>query len=169
MKILWLTSCFAIVLSSQITDYLPSTPVGVFVNNRWEQLNATIRPKQITGATEKPIHALKQRGVKYVELRSLDVNELATAHRGRDPQLYLHRRGSKIKLSQWAGEILDDMTGVCELLDDTHASEVYRSSLAVQRGKVRDPERTPSASSCANIWRKPSEPLSQRCPSGRAR
>ncbi len=177
--------------------------IGVFVNGRWEQLNAnilqieneyysTIRPKQVTGATEKPIHALKQRGVKYVELRSLDVNafdplgislpqmrfleaflvycllldsppidtqerreidvnELATAHRGRDPQLYLHRRGSKIKLSQWAGEILDDMTGVCELLDGTHASEVYRSSLAVQRGKVRDPERTPSARMLAEM------------------
>ena len=177
--------------------------IGIFVNGRWEQLNAnilqieneyysTIRPKQITGATEKPTHALKRRGVKYVELRSLDVNafdplgislpqmrfleaflvycllldsppidaqerreidvnELAAAHRGRDPKLYLHRRGSTIKLSQWAGEILDDMTGVCELLDDTHTSEVYRSSLAVQRGKVRDPERTPSARMLAEM------------------
>jgi len=177
--------------------------IGVFVNGRWEQLNAnilqieneyysTIRPKQITGATEKPTHALKRRGVKYVELRSLDVNafdplgismpqmrfleaflilclladsppidtqerreidfnELAAAHRGRDPHLYLQRHGSKVKLSQWAGEILDDMTGVCELLDDTHASEVYRSSLVVQHDKVRDPERTPSARMLAEM------------------
>jgi len=177
--------------------------IGVFVNGRWEQLNAnilqieneyysTIRPKQVAGATEKPTHALKRRGVKYVELRSLDVNafdplgismpqmrfleaflvycllldsppidaqerreidfnELATAHHGRDPQLYLHRRGNKTKLSQWAGEILDDMTGVCDLLDVTHASEVYHSSLAVQLGKVRDPERTPSARMLAEM------------------
>jgi glutamate--cysteine ligase len=58
---------------------------GVEVDGRFEQLNAnilqieneyysTIRPKQITASLEKPIHALKRRGVRYVELRSLDVN-----------------------------------------------------------------------------------------------
>ena len=177
--------------------------LGVFVNGRWEQLNAnilqieneyysTIRPKQITGATEKPVHALKRRGVRYVELRSLDVNafdplgislpqmrfleafliyclladsppigeqerrdidfnELATAHRGRDPQLHLRRNGERQPLSVWAGEILEGMAGVCELLDATHTSQVYSSSLAVQRGKVRDPERTPSARMLAEM------------------
>ena len=59
--------------------------LGVIVNGRHEQLNAnilqieneyysTIRPKQIVGSFEKPVHALKQRGVRYVELRSIDVN-----------------------------------------------------------------------------------------------
>jgi len=59
--------------------------IGVFVNGRWEQLNAnllqieneyysTIRPKQLTGPTEMPALALRRRGVRYVELRSLDVN-----------------------------------------------------------------------------------------------
>ncbi|MCH8176927.1 MAG: glutamate--cysteine ligase [Proteobacteria bacterium] len=59
--------------------------LGVVVKGRYEQLNAnilqieneyysTIRPKQIVDAFEKPVHALKQRGVRYVELRSIDVN-----------------------------------------------------------------------------------------------
>jgi len=54
------------------------------VDGRYEQLNgnvlqieneyySSIRPKQITGADEKPSLALQKRGVRYVELRSLDV------------------------------------------------------------------------------------------------
>jgi glutamate--cysteine ligase len=59
--------------------------MGVKVDGRYEQLNAnilqieneyysTVRPKQIPEMMEKPIHALQRRGVRYVELRSLDVN-----------------------------------------------------------------------------------------------
>jgi len=191
-------------LTCAITTPCPAYQrIGVFVNGRWEQLNAnilqieneyysTIRPKQLTGATEKPTHALKRRGVRYVELRSLDVNafdplgismaqmrfleaflvycllrdspligeqerleidlnELATAHRGRDPRLKLRRQGSELLLSAWASEILDDMQGVCELLDATHASGVYGSALAQQRDKVLDPECTPSARMLAEM------------------
>ncbi|MEL0586713.1 MAG: glutamate--cysteine ligase [Candidatus Thiodiazotropha sp. (ex. Lucinoma kazani)] len=59
--------------------------MGVKVNGRYEQLNAnilqieneyysTVRPKQIPEMMEMPIHALQRRGVRYVELRSMDVN-----------------------------------------------------------------------------------------------
>ena len=59
--------------------------IGVKVNGRYEQLNAnilqieneyysTVRPKQIPSGMEKPILALQRRGVRYLELRSLDVN-----------------------------------------------------------------------------------------------
>lgn len=59
--------------------------IGVKVGGRYEQLNAnvlqieneyysTVRPKQITEWLEKPTHALRRRGVRYIELRSLDVN-----------------------------------------------------------------------------------------------
>ena len=58
---------------------------GVKVNGEYRQLNANIlqieneyysstRPKQILEDMEKPITALRKRGVRYVELRSLDVN-----------------------------------------------------------------------------------------------
>jgi glutamate--cysteine ligase len=59
--------------------------IGVVVNGRHEQLNAnilqieneyysTVRPKQVAEWMEKPTLALQRRGVRYVELRSLDVN-----------------------------------------------------------------------------------------------
>jgi len=59
--------------------------IGVVVNGEYEQLNANIlqieneyyssvRPKQIPNENEKPGLALKGRGVRYIELRSLDVN-----------------------------------------------------------------------------------------------
>lgn len=59
--------------------------IGVEVNGRYEQLNANIlqieneyysnvRPKQLLEGLEKPTLALRHRGVRYVELRSLDVN-----------------------------------------------------------------------------------------------
>lgn len=59
--------------------------IGVKVGSRYEQLSAnvlqieneyysTVRPKQITEWLEKPTLALRRRGIRYVELRSLDVN-----------------------------------------------------------------------------------------------
>lgn len=59
--------------------------IGVEVNGRYEQLNAnilqieneyytTVRPKQVLDGLEKPTLALRRRGVRYIELRSLDVN-----------------------------------------------------------------------------------------------
>ena len=59
--------------------------IGVKVDGSYRQLNAnilqieneyysTVRPKQILMGNEKPSLALFRRGVKYVELRSLDVN-----------------------------------------------------------------------------------------------
>jgi glutamate--cysteine ligase len=59
--------------------------IGVKVNGEYRQLNAnllqieneyynSVRPKQLLEGLEKPTHALARRGVRYVELRSLDVN-----------------------------------------------------------------------------------------------
>ena len=67
------------------TPYKGYEEIGVLVNGQYEQLNAnilqieneyysTVRPKQVLQNNEKPTLALKRRGVKYVELRSLDVN-----------------------------------------------------------------------------------------------
>jgi glutamate--cysteine ligase len=59
--------------------------IGVKVDGEYRQLNAnilqieneyysTVRPKQLLQGNEKPSLALKRRGVRYIELRSLDVN-----------------------------------------------------------------------------------------------
>jgi glutamate--cysteine ligase len=59
--------------------------IGVRDGDLYRQLNAnilqieneyysTVRPKQALNGLEKPSIALKQRGIRYIELRSLDVN-----------------------------------------------------------------------------------------------
>lgn len=62
--------------------------IGVKVDGRYRQLNSnilqieneyygTVRPKQLLEGQEKPSLALQRRGVRYIELRSLDVNSFA--------------------------------------------------------------------------------------------
>lgn len=59
--------------------------IGVQVDGRYRQLNSnmlqieneyysSVRPKQVPEFNEKPSLALQRRGVRYVELRSLDIN-----------------------------------------------------------------------------------------------
>lgn len=59
--------------------------IGVKVAGEYRQLNtnflqieneyySTVRPKQPSVNNEKPVHALRQRGVQYIELRSLDLD-----------------------------------------------------------------------------------------------
>lgn len=66
------------------TPYPPYEQIGVKVDGEYRQLNAnilqieneyysSIRPKQIIQTGEKPTLALKRRGVRYLELRALDL------------------------------------------------------------------------------------------------
>jgi len=187
-------SCLSHAIETPLPEY---EKLGVVVNGRYEQLNAnilqieneyysTIRPKQIAGSFEKPMHALKQRGVAYVELRSIDVNafeplgindrqlyflkafmifcllqkspvisdaerdhidynELVAAHRGRDPDLQLNRGSEKILLRDWAKEVFNAMSGICQLLDSNLPDKPYSASLAAQQDKAMDADLTPSA------------------------
>ncbi len=59
--------------------------IGVKVDGEYRQLNAnilqieneyysTVRPKQVLRDNEKPTNALEQRGIEYIEIRSIDVN-----------------------------------------------------------------------------------------------
>ncbi len=83
--------------------------------------------------------------IDAVELEQTEQSQLAVARNGRDPALELIRGDDAIGLKTWAGEILEDMTGVCELLDRGRSDGAYRQALASQEEKVADPERTPSA------------------------
>ena len=67
------------------TPYSGYQKFGVKVGDEYQQLNtnilqieneyySTVRPKQLLQGYEKPSLALKRRGVRYIELRSLDVN-----------------------------------------------------------------------------------------------
>lgn len=67
------------------TPYPEYEKIGVKVNGEYQQLNSnllqienefysTMRPKQIAMSGEKPTLALKRRGVRYIEMRSLDLD-----------------------------------------------------------------------------------------------
>ncbi|MCX7066838.1 MAG: glutamate--cysteine ligase [Methylococcales bacterium] len=67
------------------TPYAEYEQIGTVVNGEYRQLSSNIlqienefysiiRPKQIAKSCEKPTRALKQRGVRYIEMRSLDLD-----------------------------------------------------------------------------------------------
>lgn len=70
------------------TPWEPYRALGIKDGDNWRQLNANMlqieneyysgtRPKQIAESLEKPSTALARRGVRYIELRTLDVNPFA--------------------------------------------------------------------------------------------
>jgi glutamate--cysteine ligase len=171
--------------------------IGVKVDGQYRQLNAnilqieneyysTVRPKQVLRDNEKPTNALEQRGIEYIEIRSIDVNAfdplgineeqlrflevfvlfcllqesaalspdeineidinlLQVAHFGRKPGITLSHDDGAESLKQWAGELLDAMQGVAQILDQAHECSSYSASLASQMACVVDPETTTSA------------------------
>lgn len=179
------------------TLFPPYEAIGIKVDGEYRQLNANllqieneyyspIRPKPITRSGEKPTLALKQRGITYLELRSVDLNcfhpcgvsieqlyflenfllfclladspplcteersetgpnALATACCGRTPGFVLSQRGVERPLRDWANEILDAMAAVAEVLDQGFRDARYGAVVEQQRGKVSDPDATPSA------------------------
>ena len=85
------------------------------------------------------------------EQAALDENHLTVARRGREPGLALWREGSGVPLRQWGRELLDSMTGICEILDRGDAARPYSHSLAAQMAKVEDVALTPSARLMAEL------------------
>ncbi len=85
------------------------------------------------------------------EKKEIDNNEMLTAHQGRDPSLKLTRNGKPISIKQWGGEILQQMQGYAELLDDVYETKNYSASLKTQHQAVVDPECTPSAKMLAEM------------------
>ena len=75
----------------------------------------------------------------------LDQNHLAVARRGREPGLTLWREGRSVPMQVWAAELLDSMTGICELLDRGDPAKPYAAALAAQSAKLTDVQLTPSA------------------------
>ncbi|MFW1678038.1 glutamate--cysteine ligase [Pontibacter sp. JAM-7] len=67
------------------TPHPPYEEIGIKVDGSYRQLNSNvlqieneyysdIRPKRVTRSGEKPIHALMNRGVEYIEVRNIDIN-----------------------------------------------------------------------------------------------
>ena len=81
----------------------------------------------------------------------LDRNHVTVARRGREPGLTLVREGRNVPMLEWAREILDQMQGVCELLDEGDPQRPYAAALAVQAAKLDDAALTPSARLVAEL------------------
>ncbi len=185
------------------TPYSPYQAIGVKVDGEYRQLNANIlqieneyyspvRPKQIAERGERPTLALQRRGVRYIEVRAMDLNPyeplgidshqiafleafllycllqdspfqnqiesqtfqanlLATAKRGRDPQLTLVRDGKTVLLRQWAEEICLALRPLCQLLDESLPAKPYQTSLELYRARVMNSDLTPSARILAEL------------------
>jgi glutamate--cysteine ligase len=79
------------------------------------------------------------------EQSALDQNHITVARRGREPGLTLWRDGRTVPMQTWAQELLDSMTGICEVLDRGDKSRPYTQALAVQAAKLANVALTPSA------------------------
>jgi glutamate--cysteine ligase len=79
------------------------------------------------------------------EQEVLDRNHLDVARRGREPGLALWRDGESVSMQSWARELLDEMAGICEVLDRGDTDRPYAHALAVQAGKIADVALTPAA------------------------
>jgi glutamate--cysteine ligase len=99
------------------TPYGAYEEIGVKVNGSYRQLNTNIlqieneyysdiRPKRVTHSGEKPLHALKERGVEYIEVRNTDIN----------PMLPLG-------IDQTQSDFIDLFLITCLLADDSEISD----------------------------------------------
>lgn len=79
------------------------------------------------------------------EQQQLERNHLLVARRGREPGLQLQRDGRAVSLRDWGAELIDQLAGICELLDGDDPARPYRQALARQGDKLREQELTPAA------------------------
>ena len=154
---------------------------------------SAVRPKRSAHPGETALSALGNRGVEYIEVRSLDVNpdnplgldrdqvhfldtfllfcalqpspnttteeaalilanQKLTVNKGREPNLQLHDlQQGKVALTTWGSELIDAMQDVAELLDTVNHCQHHQTSLAKQKAKLIDSERTPSAKMLATL------------------
>jgi glutamate--cysteine ligase len=82
-----------------------------------------------------------------------EANHVLVASRGREPGLALWSERGAFALGDWAAEILDQMQGICELLDTGEASKPYAAALSFQRAKLADYAELPSARLLAELRR----------------
>lgn len=82
-----------------------------------------------------------------------EANHVMVASRGREPGLVLWSERGPLALADWAAEILDQMQGLCELLDAGNGARPYAAALALQRAKLENPALLPSARLLAELER----------------
>ncbi|MDY6921655.1 MAG: glutamate--cysteine ligase [Pseudomonadota bacterium] len=71
-------------------------------------------------------------------------NLQAIVNSGRDPELQLSSVCTRMPFRQWAGEHLENMLKVAQLLDQAHNHQAHSSVVRAQMTKLTSPELTPS-------------------------
>ena len=114
--------------------------IGVKKNGEYQQLNSNIlqleneyysdiRPKRTTESGEKPVQALRQRGVEYIEVRILDINPFLP-----------------VGIDETQTRFLDAFLLSCLLTDCSFTSETKREEIKENQRRVimqgRDPDLT---------------------------
>ena len=79
------------------------------------------------------------------------LNQTATAKYGRDPEFRLIRNGTEVGLAQWAGEMLDKVLAVAEVIDAGEGGTSYVESVRHMQAMVDEPDSTPSARIIAEL------------------
>jgi glutamate--cysteine ligase len=83
--------------------------------------------------------------IQRAEEHELDRNHVRVAREGRRPGLALDLGGRPEPLAAWAAQLLDEMGGLCEILDEGDPARPYAAALEAQRLKLDDVELTASA------------------------
>jgi len=78
-------------------------------------------------------------------------NFLTVVKEGRRPGLELHRSGQPISLKDWAGELIERIRQLANLLDQAQGSDEHAKALDAQQAKVDDASLTPSAQVLARM------------------
>lgn len=72
-------------------------------------------------------------------------NQASTAKQGRDPRLRLLRDGKETSLATWASEIVQDVSGIAEMIDGEIGGDGYIQTVRSMLELINEPAATPSA------------------------
>lgn len=84
-----------------------------------------------------PISARERGDISY--------NQGQVARYGRDPALRLRQGDRSLRLRDWALDIIQAMSGICEILDGDAPERPYAQALAAQTDNIKNPDGLPSA------------------------
>ncbi|QIL90842.1 glutamate--cysteine ligase [Microbulbifer harenosus] len=85
------------------------------------------------------------------DYRAVQENQARIVYRGRDPELQLIHNGGERKLTDWADELLDQISPMADLLDQAWASHDYQRAVSAQRDKIAGITPTPAAQMLAEM------------------
>ncbi|MDH3430173.1 MAG: glutamate--cysteine ligase [Gammaproteobacteria bacterium] len=93
------------------------------------------------------IYCMVEESLPYDDkaLAEITRNQTLTARQGRDPAFRLYRDGAAVTLATWAGEILQKVVAIAELIDSAEGGASYAQAVGALLELVGDPSTTPSA------------------------